>query len=115
MHNIPTSLTETARLDGVSRTSRLLRVYVPIMSPTLVFLVIMNTIYGFFGTFPMVDIMTKGGPAGATNILIYDLYRTAFQFYDFGFAAAKSVVLFVVVGALMYVQFRVSDRYTYYG
>jgi len=115
MHTIPTSLTETARLDGVSRLRRLLRVYVPMMSPTLVFLVIMNTIYGFFGTYPMVHIMTKGGPAGATNILIYDLYRTAFQFYDFGFAAAKSVVLFVVVGALMYVQFRVSDRYSYYG
>jgi sn-glycerol 3-phosphate transport system permease protein len=115
MSNVPESLTETARLDGVSRLSRLLRVYVPIMSPTLVFLVIMNTIYGFFGTFAMVDLMTKGGPAGATNILIYDLWRTAFQFYDFGFASAKSVVLFLTVGLLMYVQFRVSDRYAYYG
>jgi sn-glycerol 3-phosphate transport system permease protein len=63
----------------------------------------------------MVDLMTKGGPAGATNILIYDLWRTAFQFYDFGFASAKSVVLFITVGALMYVQFRLSDRYAYYG
>jgi sn-glycerol 3-phosphate transport system permease protein len=115
MSNVPASLTETARLDGVSRTRRLLQVYVPIMSPTLVFLVIMNTIYGFFGTFAMVDLMTKGGPAGATNILIYDLWRTAFQFYDFGFASAKSVVLFITVGALMYVQFRLSDRYAYYG
>ena len=113
--NVPESLTETAELDGVSRTQRLLRVYVPIISPTLVFLVIMNTIYGFFGTFAMVDLMTKGGPAGATNILIYDLYRTAFQFYEFGFASAKSVVLFVAVGLLMYGQFRLSDRYAYYG
>jgi sn-glycerol 3-phosphate transport system permease protein len=115
MSNVPASLTETAKLDGVSRTRRLLQVYVPIMSPTLVFLVIINTIYGFFGTFAMVDLMTKGGPAGATNILIYDLWRTAFQFYDFGFASAKSVVLFATVGVLMYVQFRLSDRYAYYG
>ncbi|WP_435196953.1 carbohydrate ABC transporter permease [Natronomonas sp. EA1] len=115
MNNVPASLTETARLDGVSRLQRLFRVYVPMMSPTLVFLAVINTIYGFFGTFPFVDLMTKGGPAGATNVLIYDLYRTAFQFYDFGFASAKSVVLFVVVGLLMYVQFRVSDRYTHYG
>jgi sn-glycerol 3-phosphate transport system permease protein len=115
MNNVPTSLTETAELDGVSRTARLLRVYVPIMSPTLVFLVVINTIYGFFGTFAFVDLMTKGGPAGATNVLIYDLWRTAFQFYDFGLASAKSVVLFVVVGVLMYVQFRISDRYTFYG
>jgi sn-glycerol 3-phosphate transport system permease protein len=115
MSNVPASLTETAKLDGVSRTRRLLRVYVPIISPTLTFLVVMNTIYGFFGTFAMIDLMTKGGPAGATNVLIYDLWRTAFQFYDFGFASAKSVVLFVTVGVLMYVQFRVSDRYAYYG
>jgi sn-glycerol 3-phosphate transport system permease protein len=115
MSNVPASLTETAELDGVSRTERLLRVYVPIISPTLTFLVVMNTIYGFFGTFAMIDLMTKGGPAGATNVLIYDLWRTAFQFYDFGFASAKSVVLFVTVGILMYVQFRVSDRYAYYG
>jgi sn-glycerol 3-phosphate transport system permease protein len=115
MGNVPESLTETAKIDGVARTQRLLRVYVPIMSPTLMFLVIMNTIYGFFGTFAMVDLMTKGGPAGATNILIYDLWRTAFQFYEFGFASAKSVVLFVTVGILMYVQFRLSDRYAYYG
>jgi sn-glycerol 3-phosphate transport system permease protein len=85
------------------------------MSPTLVFLVVINTIYGFFGTFAFVDLMTKGGPAGVTNVLIYDLWRTAFQFYDFGLASAKSVVLFVVVGVLMYVQFRISDRYTFYG
>ncbi|MEF8789174.1 MAG: sugar ABC transporter permease [Haloarculaceae archaeon] len=115
MNNVPASLTETAKLDGVSRTKRLFRVYVPMMSPTLVFLVVINTIYGFFGTFAFVDLMTKGGPAGATNVLIYDLWRTAFQFYDFGLASAKSVVLFVVVGLLMYVQFRISDRYTFYG
>jgi len=115
MSNIPTSLTETANLDGVSRFRRLLWVYVPIMSPTLLFLVIMNTIYAFFHTFAFVDLMTQGGPAGATNILIYDLYRTAFKYYEFGLGSAKSVVLFAVVGALMYVQFRITEEYAHYG
>lgn len=115
MNNIPDSLTETAELDGVGRLKRLLRVYVPIMSPTLFFLVIMNTIYSFFHTFAFIDLMTSGGPSGWTNILIFDLYRSAFQFYEFGFASAKSVVLFVVVGALMYVQFRITDKYSHYG
>jgi sn-glycerol 3-phosphate transport system permease protein len=115
MNNIPDSLTETAKLDGVGRLNRLLRVYVPIMSPTLFFLVIMNTIYGFFGTFAIIDVMTKGGPAGATTILIYDLYRDAVQFRAFGPASAKSVVLFAIVGLLMLVQFRISERYTFYG
>ena len=115
MNNIPGSLTETARLDGVGRLERLLRIYVPIMSPTLAFLAIMNTIYAFFGTFAFIDVMTDGGPAGATNILIFDLYRDALQNFEFGTASAKSVVLFVVVGALMYVQFRVTEEYAYYG
>ena len=115
MNNIPESLTETARLDGVVRLRRLLWVYVPIMSPTLAFLAVMNTIYAFFGTFAFIDVMTNGGPAGATNILIFDLYRDALQNFEFGMASAKSVVLFLVVGALMYVQFRVTEEYAYYG
>ena len=115
MNNIPESLTETARLDGVGRLKRLLWVYVPIMSPMLAFLAVMNTIYAFFGTFAFVDVMTNGGPAGATNILIFDLYRDALQNFEFGTASAKSVVLFLVVGVLMYVQFRVTEEYAYYG
>lgn len=114
MHTIPEALTETANIDGVGRMKRLFRVYVPIMSPVLLFLVVMNTIYAFFHTFAFIDLMTDGGPAGATNILIYDLWREAFQFYNFGMAAAKSVILFVVVGLLMYIQLRVTDAYTHY-
>jgi sn-glycerol 3-phosphate transport system permease protein len=115
MSNIPESLTETAEIDGVGRSKRLLWIYVPMMSPTLLFLVIMNTIYAFFHTFAFIDLMTQGGPAGATNILIFDLYQTAFKFYNFGLASAKSVVLFVVVGVLMYVQVYVTDAYAHYG
>jgi len=115
MNNIPDALTETARLDGVSRFRRLVRIYVPIMTPTLFFLVIINTIYAFFHTFAFVDLMTDGGPSNATNILIFDLYQEGFSFFNFGMASAKSVVLFVVVGILMYVQFRLTDEYSHYG
>ncbi|PSQ62947.1 MAG: sugar ABC transporter permease, partial [Halobacteriales archaeon SW_8_66_22] len=86
MNNIPETLTETARLDGVGRLRRLLWVYVPIMTPTLFFLVILNTIYAFFGTFAFIDIMTGGGPSGATNILIFALYQEAFDFFNWGLA-----------------------------
>jgi len=115
MNNIPETLTETAKLDGVGRIKRLLWVYVPIMTPTLFFLVIINTIYAFFGTFAFVDLMTDGGPSGATNILIFDLFQEGFSFFNFGLASAKSVVLFVVVGLLMYIQFRLTDEYSHYG
>ncbi|OAQ53665.1 sn-glycerol-3-phosphate ABC transporter permease [Natrinema mahii] len=115
MNTIPDALTETARLDGVSRFRRLVSVYVPIMTPTLFFLVIINTIYAFFSTFALVDLLTSGGPSGATNILIFDLYQEGFSFFNFGIASTKSVILFLVVGILMYVQFRVTDKYSYYG
>ena len=115
MNNIPDTLTETAEIDGVSGIRRLVSVYVPIMTPTLFFLVIINTIYAFFSTFAFVDLLTSGGPSNATNILIFDLYQEGFSFFNFGVASAKSVVLFLVVGVLMLVQFRVTDEYSYYG
>jgi sn-glycerol 3-phosphate transport system permease protein len=115
MNNIPDTLTETTALDGVGRLRRLLSVYVPIMTPTLSFLVIINSIYAFFGTFAFVDLLTSGGPSNATNILIFDLYQEGFSFFNFGVASTKSVVLFLVVGVLMYVQFRITDQYSYYG
>ncbi len=115
MNNIPDTLTETAELDGVGRLRRLVRIYIPIMTPTLFFLVIINTIYAFFGTFAFIDLMTDGGPSNATNILIFDLYQEAFSFFNFGMASAKSVVLFLVVGILMYIQFQLTDEYSHYG
>src|SRR6056297_1555552 len=115
MNNIPDTLTETAELDGVGGVRLLVSVYVPIMTPTLFFLVIINTIYAFFGTFAFVDLLTSGGPSNATNILIFDLYQEGFSFFNFGVASTKSVVLFLVVGVLMLVQFRVTEEYSYYG
>ena len=93
----------------------LYRVYIPLMSPTLVFLVVMDTIYAFFSTFPLVDLMTSGGPSGATNLLIFKLYRDAFEFSSLGLASAESVVLFAIVAILMYVQLRLSESYAHYG
>jgi sn-glycerol 3-phosphate transport system permease protein len=115
MNNIPEALTETAELDGVSGLRRLISIYVPIMSPTLFFLVIINTIYAFFSTFAFVDLMTGGGPSSSTNILIFDLYQEGFSFFNFGMASTKSVLLFVIVGILMYIQFQLTEEYSHYG
>ncbi|RLM53281.1 sugar ABC transporter permease [Halobellus sp. Atlit-31R] len=114
-NNIPETLTESAEIDGVGHLKMLRRVYIPLMSPTLVFLVVMDTIYAFFATFPLVDLMTSGGPSGATNLLIFKLYRDAFEFSSLGLASAESVVLFAIVAILMYVQLRLSESYAHYG
>ncbi|QIB75559.1 sugar ABC transporter permease [Halogeometricum borinquense] len=115
LNNIPGTLTESAQLDGVGRLRMLFRVYIPLISPTLTFLVVMNTIYAFFGAFPLVDLMTSGGPNNATNLLIFKLYRDAFEFNSLGLASAESTVLFGIVSILMYIQLRFSDRHTHYG
>ncbi|NGM70554.1 sugar ABC transporter permease [Natronolimnobius sp. AArcel1] len=115
LNNVPDALGEVADLDGVGRFQRLVRVYMPLISPTLIFLVVMNTIYAFFHTFAFIDILTQGGPGGATNIMIYDLYRNAFEFNNHGLASAQSVILFLVVGLLMFAQLRLSDKYAHYG
>ncbi|MFC7232120.1 carbohydrate ABC transporter permease [Saliphagus sp. GCM10025308] len=115
LNNVPDALGEVADLDGVGKTTRLVRVYMPLISPTLIFLAVMNTIYAFFSTFAFIDVLTQGGPSGATNIMIYDLYRNAFEFNNHGLASAQSVILFLIVGILMYAQLRFSDRYAHYG
>jgi len=69
----------------------------------------------FFDIFGMVDILTKGGPLDATNVMIYNLYRDAFEYYKTGLASAQSVVLFLLVVGLTLVQFRTSGRQVHYG
>lgn len=113
--NVPDTVKEASTIDGVSGWKRAVWVYVPMISPTIVFLVVMNTITAFFGSFAFVDIMTQGGPNGATNLLVYNLYQDGFEFDNLGFAGAQSMILFLIVGSLTYVQLRLSDKYAYYG
>lgn len=112
---VPGRLDEVAELDGIGRTQRLLRIYLPLISPTLLFLLIMNSIQSFFGGFALVDIMTGGGPNEATNLLMFNLYQDAFTYNEFGLGAAQSVILFLVVGLLMYFQLRKVEKFAFYG
>lgn len=115
LQNVPGELLEAARIDGAGAWRCFWRVTFPLLSPTTFFLFVMNTIYAFFGTFGLIDVMTKGGPINATNILIYNLYRDAFQHNKWGLAATQSVVLFVLVVILTLIQFRTTGRRVHYG
>ena len=112
---VPETLDEAAKLDGIGRFQRLTRIYMPLISPTLVFLLIINTIRSFFGGFALVDIMTNGGPNEATNLLIFNLYQDAFTYNEFGLASAQSIVLFVIVAVLMYYQLSKVEKFAHYG
>lgn len=114
-HAIPESLNETARLDGVPQWRMLLRVYLPMIAPTLLFLLVLNTLSGFFGGFAMVDLVTGGGPTGATNLMIYQLYKSGFSNFDIGLASVQSVYLFVIAVVLAIGQIYLSDKRIHYG
>jgi sn-glycerol 3-phosphate transport system permease protein len=115
LQNISDSFMEAAEVDGASFWRQLFHVTIPLLSPTIFFLLVININYAFFDTVGMVDVMTKGGPANATNMLIYQLYKDGFQNFNSGLAAAQSLILFVFVVGLTLLQFRTTGRMVHYG
>lgn len=114
MQAIPRSLIEAAAIDGAGPGRRFWTIVFPLLAPTTFFLVVINVIYAFFDTFGIIHAVTSGGPAGATNILVYKVFSDGFIGLDLGSSAAQSVILMVVVIALTVVQFRYIERKVHY-
>ncbi len=115
LQNLNTEVLEAASIDGANAWKRFWHVTFALLSPMTFFLLITNITYSFFDLFGLIDIVTKGGPLDATNVMIYNLYRDGFEYYKSGLAAAQSVILFAAVVALTLIQFRTSGRRVYYG
>ena len=107
---LPQSLLEAAAVDGAGPIRRFFKIALPLIGPTIFFLVVMNFVYGFFDTFAIIDAVTRGGPAGATNILVYKVYQDGFLNLDLGSSAAQSVILMLSAFALTLLQFRYVER-----
>ncbi|MEQ8396302.1 sn-glycerol-3-phosphate ABC transporter permease UgpA [Thalassobaculum sp.] len=107
---IPRSLIEAAAIDGATPFKRFWTIIFPLLSPTTFFLVVVNIVYAFFDTFGTIHATTRGGPAGATNTLVYKVFNDGFIGLDLGGSAAQSVVLMVIVVTLTVVQFRYIER-----
>ena len=86
----------------------------PLLSPTGFFLLVVNIIYAFFGTFGVVASLTQGGPGQSTNILVYKVWNDGFRGQDLGGSSAQSVILMAVVILLTFVQFRFIERRVHY-
>jgi sn-glycerol 3-phosphate transport system permease protein len=112
---VPASLLEAATLDGAGHIRRFFAISVPLITPTIFFLIVMNFVYGLFETFGVIDAMTRGGPAGATNSLVYKVYQDGFVQLDLGSSAAQSVVLMIVAVVFTVLQFRALERKVNYG
>ena len=107
---IPKSVIEAAAIDGAGPFRRFWTIVFPLLSPTTFFLLVVNIVYAFFDTFGIIDSMTGGGPAKATETLVYKVYQDGRLGGDLGSSAAQSVVLMGLVIALTAIQFRYIER-----
>ncbi|MBI3998226.1 MAG: sugar ABC transporter permease [Armatimonadetes bacterium] len=107
---IPQQFYEAAMIDGAGPLRRFWRISVPLLAPTTTFLLIYNGILAF-QVFDQVFVLTGGGPANATNVVVLDLYRQAFERYNFGYAAAEAAVLFALILGITAVQYLYSKRF----
>ncbi len=110
MHAIPRSLIEAAAIDGAGPARRFWTIIFPLLSPTTFFLLVVNIVYAFFDTFGIIHAVTKGGPAKATEILVYKVFNDGFVGLDLGGSAAQSVILMAIVIALTVIQFRYIEK-----
>lgn len=110
LQSIPKSLMEAAAIDGAGPIRRFFKISLPLITPVSFFLLVVNLVYAFFDTFPVIDAATGGGPVQATTTLIYKIYREGFSGLDLSSSAAQSVILMGLVVILTVVQFRFIER-----
>jgi sn-glycerol 3-phosphate transport system permease protein len=111
---IPKSVIEAAAIDGATPMRRFWTIIFPLLSPTTFFLLVVNIVYVFFDTFGIIDAATQGGPARATETLVYKVFSDGKSGGDLGGSAAQSVILMVIVIALTAIQFRYVERKVQY-
>lgn len=113
--DVPQELLDVASIDGANAWQRFRHVTVPSISPLILFNVVVATVSSFNGAFTIIYPISDGGPGDATRVLSLDIYNEAFGGeFNLGTASAMAVVLFVIVVAISFAQFRVSTRFVNY-
>ncbi|WP_329457871.1 carbohydrate ABC transporter permease [Streptomyces sp. NBC_01497] len=110
---IPQQLYEAARVDGTSPWQSFRNVTLPLLSPS-VFFVVVTSVIGSFQVFDQALVMTNGGPGSRTTTLVMYIYQTGFENYDQGYAAAQSLVLFAFIAVITGLQFLLQRRLVHY-
>jgi len=113
LQNIPRNIYEAAALDQANKWTTFYKIILPMLSPTLFFLLIISTISSF-KVFDIVQIMTQGGPINSTNMLVYYIYENGFDFYKIGYASAAGVVLMIIVGIVTIFHFMFLSKRVHY-
>jgi ABC-type sugar transport system permease subunit len=105
LQGIPPELEDAAAIDGATRAQTFWRVTLPLLAPTTLFVLIITTVSAI-QVFTQVSVMTQGGPAGATNVLVFSLYQHAFQTFEMGYASALAWIVFLILLVLTAAQMR---------
>jgi len=111
--NVPTELIESARVDGAGYFRRLFNIIVPVASPQIFFVIFLN-ITGSFQSFGQIKLLTGGGPANTTAVLIYRVYESAFRNARFETACCLSIILFLSIFLITRIQFLVEKKVVVY-
>ena len=107
--NIDETIYERASVDGASSVQQFFSLTLPGLSPIMFYTLVVNIIQAF-QSFGQINILTQGGPDGATNVIVYSIYRDAFFNYRFGSAAAQSVILFIIIMIITLIMFRLEKK-----
>ncbi len=110
LQSVPATLIEAAAIDGAGHKKQFWHIIFPLLSPTSFYLLVMNLVYAFFETFPIIHQVTEGGPGKATSILVYKVWRDGVVNLDLGGSASQSVILMILVISLTVLQFRFIER-----
>jgi multiple sugar transport system permease protein len=113
LQGIPTHLYEAASIDGANGWQRFWRITLPLLTPTLFFVLVISIIQAF-QVFGQIFIMTRGGPGNATNTIVYFIYNNGFVWFRMGYAAAASWILFAVIFAITALQMWWQRRWVHY-
>jgi multiple sugar transport system permease protein len=115
LQNVPGQYYEAAKIDGASAWKTFRHVTLPIISPTIFYLIITQSIFAF-NTFTPVYVMTQppGGPLGTTNLVVFYLYEQAFKLWNLGYANAIAFVIFIIIFLLTQFQKRFIERRVHY-
>lgn len=113
LKGIPEELVESASIDGASYFQRLFKIVIPMVSPTLFFVIFIDIINAF-QAFGQVKLMTGGGPGEATNVLVHSIYREAFFNNRFEIACTQSVILFTIMLLITIIQFKFEKKGVFY-
>ncbi|MDD3251330.1 MAG: sugar ABC transporter permease [Lachnospiraceae bacterium] len=111
LKGIPEDVYEAARVDGASSVRQFFSITIPLISPTTFFLTIMGII-GSFKVFDQISVLTQGGPGSSSSVMAYYVYRTAFEYFDMGYANTLAWALFALVFVVTLVQWKLQDKFS---